>query len=208
MAHRRGDELPGPVRRAGFTGEGLELGEALFEAILASPSGVTFTVDDYDDSWRRVGTEDGRFHLVIPELLDELATLAQGLPSDAEYPFVLSAGERRSFTANTIFRDPSWRKKDLDGAPGQPLDAQRLGVVDAGRSGDDPPSQPRGGREVSRRHGSATSRCPRAGRRSSGRRRHRRGRSGSQRAHGGGGPDWLAGTPWHKHVPARLEPIG
>ena len=20
--------------------------------------------------------------------------------------------------------------------------------------------------------------------------------------------DWLAGTPWHKHVPARLEPIG
>jgi hypothetical protein len=23
----------------------------------------------------------------------------------------------------------------------------------------------------------------------------------------GGDRDWLAGTPWHKHVPARLEPV-
>ena len=75
-AHRCALSFPDSVRRAGFTGEGLELGEALFDAILASPSGVTFTVDEYEDSWRRVRTEDGRFHLVIPELLDELAGLA------------------------------------------------------------------------------------------------------------------------------------
>ena len=31
---------------------------------------------------------------------------------DREFPFVLTAGERRSFTANTIIRDPAWRKKD------------------------------------------------------------------------------------------------
>ena len=36
--------------------------------------------------------------------------------ADAEYPFVLSAGERRSSTANTIYRDPAWRKKDPQGA--------------------------------------------------------------------------------------------
>jgi anaerobic selenocysteine-containing dehydrogenase len=29
---------------------------------------------------------------------------------------VLSAGERRSFTANTVIRDPAWRKKDAQGA--------------------------------------------------------------------------------------------
>jgi len=28
--------------------------------------------------------------------------------------FLLSAGERRSFTANTIIRDPAWRKIDTD----------------------------------------------------------------------------------------------
>ena len=29
---------------------------------------------------------------------------------------MLSAGERRSFTANTIMRDPTWRKRDPAGA--------------------------------------------------------------------------------------------
>ena len=34
---------------------------------------------------------------------------------DAQWPFVLSAGERRAFTANTIIRDPQWRKRDGGG---------------------------------------------------------------------------------------------
>ena len=75
-AHRCAMSFPDSVRRAGFEGEGLELGERLFDAVLASPSGVRFTVDEYEDSWRRVRTEDGRFHLAIPELLDELAHAA------------------------------------------------------------------------------------------------------------------------------------
>ena len=37
-------------------------------------------------------------------------------PRDPDFPFVLSAGERRSFTANTIIRDPAWRKTDAAGA--------------------------------------------------------------------------------------------
>ena len=72
-AHRCAMSFPEAVRRAGFDGEGFELGEQLFEAVLSSPSGVQFTIDEYEDSWRRVGTEDGRFHLAIPELLAELA---------------------------------------------------------------------------------------------------------------------------------------
>ena len=42
---------------------------------------------------------------------------------------VLSAGERRSFTANTIIRDPSWRRKDAKGALRiSPQDAESLGL--------------------------------------------------------------------------------
>ncbi len=49
--------------------------------------------------------------LTIPELLDELVELAdEPEVADPDFPFVLSAGERRSHTANTIYRDPAWRK--------------------------------------------------------------------------------------------------
>jgi anaerobic selenocysteine-containing dehydrogenase len=135
-AHRCAQANPDGVRRAGF-GEGLEAGEALFDAILASPSGVVITEDDDDAIWRRVGTDDGLVHLAVPELLDELAGLATETPpgSDDEWPFVLSAGERRSFSANTIIRDPAWRKRDAAGALRvNPDDAARLGLVDGGRA--------------------------------------------------------------------------
>jgi formate dehydrogenase len=43
---------------------------------------------------------------------------------------VLSAGERRSFTANTIIRDPEWRRRDAEGALRiSPSDAGRLGLT-------------------------------------------------------------------------------
>jgi formate dehydrogenase len=50
---------PDSVRRAGF-GEGVEAGENLFDAIVTSPSGVVFAVDDYDETLRRIQTDDGR----------------------------------------------------------------------------------------------------------------------------------------------------
>ena len=41
----------------------------------------------------------------------------------------MSAGERRAFTANTIIRDPEWRKKDNHGALHiHPEDAARLNL--------------------------------------------------------------------------------
>ena len=95
------------VQRAGYAS-----GDDLFDAMLANPSGVVFTVDDYEETWRRLDTPDGKVNLVVPDLLEELSSLPPEVEVDAEFPFVLSAGERRSSTANTIFRDPSWRKKD------------------------------------------------------------------------------------------------
>lgn len=116
-SHRTALNFPESVRRAGYTGEGLGAGEALFDAILSSRSGVVFTIDDYEDSWRRIKTDDGRINLAIPELLSMMNDLSnEPVIQNPDFPLILSAGERRSFTANTIFRDNTWRKKDHDGA--------------------------------------------------------------------------------------------
>ena len=98
---------------------------------------MVFSVDPYEETWKRIETDDGRVHLAIPELLAELRMLRDEDPSqrDPAFPFVLAAGERRTSTANTIFRDPAWRKKDPDGALRiSPADAAQLGIADGGRA--------------------------------------------------------------------------
>ena len=130
--------FPESVRRAGFEGEGMELGNALFAAILRERSGIIFTVDEYEDTWRRVETPDGRINLIVGELMDEFVGLAGEDPAtrNPEFPFVLSAGERRTSTANTIYRDPAWRKKREIGSALRmnPGDAERLGIDAGGRA--------------------------------------------------------------------------
>ena len=201
------------VRRAGI-GEGCddaELGDALFDAILANPSGVVFTLDDYDETWRRMASVDQKVQLTIPPLLDEFDRLASEpapVGVDTEFPLVLSAGERRSSTANTIYRDPGWRKKDAHGALRVSLDdASALGIVDGDRA------------RVTTRRGSAVavvevSETMRAG--------HISLPNGFGLGVDGtsDGPgvapneltstddrDWFAGTPHHKHVRARVEVV-
>ena len=209
------------VRRAGFSGEGLELGESLFEAILGNHSGVAFTLDEWDDVWSRLNTDDQKIQLVIPELLDELASLPDDLPiATDEFPFVLSAGERRSFTANTIIRDSAWRKRDAEGALRvSPSDAGVLGIQTGGRvrvvTG-------RGSAEVlvevndvmqpghiSLPNGLGLDQ-PAAGDLADdllGNGLLRTGVAPNELTDGAA-RDWIAGTPWHKSVPARLEPVG
>ncbi len=213
-AHRVAMTDPEAVRRAGHEGEGLELGEALFAAMLRDRSGTLFAVNEYEDSWKRLGTVDGRFRVDIPEMLDELDRLA-GAPvqhTTDEYPFVLAAGERRSFTANTIFRDPGWRKKDRSGAMRMsPDDAARLGVVDGGRV------------RVTTRAGSLETVVEVSDTLLPGHVTLPNGLGVDYPADDGAAVptgaapndltwaelrDDFAGTPWHKHVPARVEPIG
>ncbi|MBK9029766.1 MAG: molybdopterin-dependent oxidoreductase [Myxococcales bacterium] len=129
-------QQPASLARAGFGGPPLAAAEALFAAILAGPSGVVFAVDDWADQPRRIGTADKKIHLELPDLLAELATALASPPEvrDPAFPFVLAAGERRAFTANTIVRDPAWRKKDADGALRMsPSDAAALGVATGDR---------------------------------------------------------------------------
>jgi len=132
LALRAALDNPVSLARAGFTGTPLEAASALFDAALDGASGIVFAVDEWPEVLRRIRTPDRKLHLALPDLLDELAAVLRSPPAprDDAFPFVLTAGERRSFTANTIIRDPSWRKKDADGSLRiHPDDAAALGVT-------------------------------------------------------------------------------
>ncbi len=133
LALRAAMARPEPLARAGFAGDPLTAARTLFEAMLERSSGVVFAVDVWDDQLARIA--GGRIQLALPDLLAEAETLSAGpAPRDAAFPFTLSAGERRAFTANTIIRDPRWRRKDAEGALRiNPADAAALGVAPGGR---------------------------------------------------------------------------
>jgi anaerobic selenocysteine-containing dehydrogenase len=209
LAHRCAMTYPDAVRRAGHAN-----GNELFDAILGSPSGVTFTRDEYGDDFERIVHPDKRIALDLPELLAELAALEAGPvnKTDDRLPIVLSVGERRSFTANDIFRDPGWRKRDADGALRVSAeDAMRMGLVDGGRA------------RVTTARGSAeatveVSDAMLAGHASlpNGFGLDYTGEDGETVVPGvapnsltsSSWRDEFAGTPWHKHVPARIERVG
>lgn len=120
------------VRRAGIKDQGLGIGEALFQKILNSKSGTLISVHQYKDSWHFLKHEDGKIHLAIPLLIEEIHAL-QPLPKAGDYPLLLMAGERRSYNANTIYREEGWRKQDPDGALRiHPDDAAQYTLVDGG----------------------------------------------------------------------------
>ena len=218
-AHRCALGFESSVRRAGFTGDGLALGEALFDAILASPSGVTFALDEWADVGRRIGRDGGRVNLIVDELLDEFAGLATEPIGDlsSEFPLVLSAGERRAFTANTIIRDSTWRKRDNGGALRiNPIDAAREGILDGGlarlttsrnsavvtveitdtmRAGHVSLPNGMGLDEPGRTLDGAAGPLVRVG-------------SAPNDFTDNARRDPVAGTPWHKFVPARVEAVG
>lgn len=134
LAMRYAAQHPAAVRRAGHRGNRLTLGSRLFHAILGQRSGVVMSRHEYEDVWSLVRNPDHRVHLAIPEMLGELESLAgESVEAPRDYPFVLMAGERRSYNANQIFRDPAWRKVDKQGAMRMhPEDAAGLGLVDGG----------------------------------------------------------------------------
>ena len=206
-------KYPEQVRAAGHSGEGAELGNALFHAILDGEDGVIFSRHTHDQAFDLLTTPDQRIHLEIEEMhtaLTELQNAPLGYTTE-EFPYILAAGERRGFSANTIVRDPSWRKKDQEGALRiHPKDADELNIGDGERVRITTP----GGQAVaiveinetvlpgyvSLPNGYGLSYSP-----------------------AGGNPEivgvapneltsteWrdpIAGTPWHKHVPAHLEAV-
>ncbi|HTY97653.1 MAG TPA: molybdopterin-dependent oxidoreductase [Solirubrobacteraceae bacterium] len=209
LAHRCAMTYPEAVRRAGH-GDGNEL----FEAVISSPSGVVFTRDEYGEDFARIAHADGRIALELPEMLEQLRGIDAGPPvhTSERLPIVLSVGERRSFTANDIFRDPGWRKQDADGRLRvSNEDAARIGLSDGSRA------------LITTARGSAEAVVEVTDVMQPGHASLPNGFGLSSTGPDGetvvtGVPpntltssEWrddFAGTPWHKHVPARIEPLG
>ena len=206
LAQKASFTYPEAIRRAGHAD-----GDALFDAILSTPSGITFTAHEYADDFTLISHPDNKIALEVPELLDEI----RALPStrrpltSAEFPIVLSAGERRAYTANDILRDPSWRKRDVDGALRVSVaDAEQLGLLDGGQA------------RIITAAGSATARVEVSTAMQPGHAALPNGfgldytDADGHTRQPGVAPNTLtsthwrdpyAGTPWHKHVPARIE---
>ncbi|HEV7735706.1 MAG TPA: molybdopterin-dependent oxidoreductase [Candidatus Binatia bacterium] len=110
-------------------GSPIEIALELFRRILAHPEGVEIAkaAEGFVS-----GFDDGRIRLVPEAMLPELRrAIDTPLTPDPAYPFVLAAGLRTRWTANTIQRDPAWRKGrgphcSLNLSPS---DAKRLGLA-------------------------------------------------------------------------------
>ena len=201
---------PEAAARAGFAGHALLAGNRLFQAMLNSPSGLIFADTPYSHSWQAIRLPEHRINLWIPELVAELEKLADsGPPVDADYPFVLSAGERRTETSNTSIRDSSWHRRGSFGSLSICTeDATRLNCQEGDWV------------RISTRRGSAEAQVELSDALQPGHislpnglgidyRRadgvvERRGVALNELT-GLDDRDPIAGTPWHKRVPARIE---
>jgi len=198
--------------RAGFGGLPPLAADRLFQALLDNPSGVVFAETTFEESWNAIAMPEHRINLHIPELLPELAKLAtDSPPCDPQFPFILAAGERRSDTSNTAVRDSAWHKKGRYGTLRiSPQDAVQLGCADGEML------------RLSTRRGSLDVTAEISNMMQPGNISLPNGQGLDYRNADGevvrkGVPpneltdsfqrDFLAGTPWHKFVPARLEKI-
>lgn len=130
----------GVVRALGNEWHGkspFEIAAEVYRRILAHPEGVEIArVATETNLIDHLGFDDKRVRLAPAPMLRELERAVATPPThDSDYPFVLAAGLRTRWTANTIQRDPSWRKGRgphcaLNLSPG---DAKSLSVGDGDR---------------------------------------------------------------------------
>lgn len=208
----RGATKKSPLARAGFEGPSVLAADALFDAMLSSPSGLVFAESDHEDSWAALPTPGHAIQLAIPELLAEVPKLVgTEPPKDPEFPWILAAGERRSDTTNTAVRDPSWHRRGRYGTLRMhPDDAAGVGCKDGERV------------RVSTRRGSVEVEVELSDTMARGSLSLPNGQGLDYVAADGAvvrkgvapneltdhkARDFLAGTPWHKYVPARVERI-
>ena len=88
------------------------LGAWLFEQLMDHPEG--FHVGDIDAATNLdtiLRTKDRKIAFDQPQMFDEIAASLSDLPAkDDAYPLILDAGMRTRWNANSVQRDPVWRK--------------------------------------------------------------------------------------------------
>jgi len=202
--------FPLPAKRAGFGGPAPLAANRLFREILNSPSGAVYARTTFEESWGAIRRGGNRINLAIPELLEELLRIQQEVPvSDEDFPLILSAGERRSETANTVIRNATWHRKGIYASLRlSPQDASEIGCesgdtlrLTTRRSSVDVTaeiSDMMSPGHISLPNGAGIDYTDSSGS------KQRRGVAPNELTDASS-RDFLAGTPWHRHVPARLE---
>jgi anaerobic selenocysteine-containing dehydrogenase len=89
-----------------------EIAGELFRRILEHPEGVEIAKAPVEDNLEaNIGWPDGKVRISPERMLLEIDRAAKAEPeTDPSHPFVLALGLRTRWTANTIQRDPKWRK--------------------------------------------------------------------------------------------------
>lgn len=214
LAHQFVRKSPKTAARAGYGGSKWKAGENLFNDLISKKSGIVYTDsgEDYASTWDRLGMADKRIPLHLEELFPQVCTLDASLLDDSkDFPFILTAGQRRSETSNTIIRDSSWDTKNkVASLYISPVDAGKLAL----ETGDNvkittkvgiaetyvevtehqPPgfvSLPNG---LGVDYTDATGDEVRVG-------------VSANELTSSVDKDFFAGTPWHKRVPARIEKV-
>lgn len=91
----------------------LKLALTLFRKLVDHPEGVLLGHYEVERNLEHYnGFSDGKVRVYFSDYTRDLEKLMAAMPepADAEFPFVLNGGLRTGFTANTIMRDPAWRK--------------------------------------------------------------------------------------------------
>jgi len=121
--------------RAGFK-PGPGMGEEIFQAILDYPEGIWIGRCDPENNLSLLRTDDGRINVHVPELADwvkgiDAKSETGALKQDEGYPFVLMAGRHMDMNANTLMRNPAWNKaRRACSLAMSPVDAKALGLAD------------------------------------------------------------------------------
>lgn len=203
---------PKAAKRAGYGGLLPVAANKLFRDIISNPSGVVFAEATHEESWKAIGMKDHKINLYIPEMIEELKKIQQdGYSKDSEFPLVLSAGERRTETSNTAIRDASWHKKGMYGSLRlSKHDADEIGVetgdmvrLTTRRASGEiaveiSPMMQQG--HISIPNGTGIDYLDENGK------QVKLGLAPNEFS-ASEDRDFLAGTPWHKHIPAKLEKV-
>jgi anaerobic selenocysteine-containing dehydrogenase len=109
------------------------IGLELFRRMMDHPEGVEIArVDPAQCLDDNIGWDDKKIRLAPEAMLGEIErAIETDVPHDPDYPFMLGCGLRTRWTANTIQRDPKWRKGRGPHCALHlsPRDAEHLGVA-------------------------------------------------------------------------------
>ncbi len=125
---------PGDLARAGYHVTPF-LGDNLFQRLLDHPEGILIGKLDPERNLEKLRTPNKKIQLYIEEMADWMKEIEPEREKTAlentEYPFVLVAGRHFPYTANTIMRDPAWNdNKTVCTALINEDDARNLSLAD------------------------------------------------------------------------------